>query len=100
MVFGDYAFEMRSGLLTLAGKPIDATQKEFELALFFFNNIDCLLSRAQILEVVWSRDINTPSRTIDTHVSRIRSKLQLRPENGYRLHSVYGGGYRLERVPR
>jgi DNA-binding response OmpR family regulator len=100
VVFDDYVFEMRSGLLTQAGKPIDTTQKEFELALLLFRYVDCLLPRAKILEVVWSRNVDTPSRTIDTHISRLRSKLQLRPENGYRLHSVYGGGYRLERLTR
>jgi len=99
-IFDDYVFRMRSGLLTLASKPIKTTQKEFELALLFFINIDRLLTRAKILEVVWSRDIDIPSRTLDTHISRIRSKLQLRPETGYQLRTVYGYGYRLERVVR
>lgn len=96
--FGRYVFETRSARLTLDGVPIELTQKEFNLALLFFRNLDRPLSRATILEAVWSRNIEIPSRTMDTHVSRVRSKLQLRPENGLRLAPVYSYGYRLEQV--
>lgn len=96
--FGRYTFETRSGQLTLDSIPIALTQKEFNLALLLFRNLDRPLSRATILEAVWSRNIEIPSRTMDTHVSRVRSKLQLRPENGFRLAPVYSYGYRLEQV--
>ncbi|PFH08075.1 DNA-binding response OmpR family regulator [Collimonas sp. PA-H2] len=98
LAFGDYLFETRAGRLILAGKFIEITQKEFELALLFFRNLDHALSRTYILETVWSRGIAISSRTIDTHVSRLRTKLQLRPENGYRLATVYCYGYRLEKI--
>src|SRR5450830_488159 len=80
--FGAYVFQSRTGRVTMKGKPIDVTQKEFDLALLFFRNLGRPLSRAYILEAVWARDVQIPSRTMDTHVSRVRSKLQLRPENG------------------
>ncbi|WP_211441660.1 response regulator transcription factor [Collimonas humicola] len=98
LVFGDYLFETRAGRLILAGKLIEITQKEFELALLFFRNLDHALSRTYILEAVWSRNIAIPSRTIDTHVSRLRTKLQLRPESDYRLVPVHSYGYRLEKM--
>ncbi|MGV8892878.1 MAG: response regulator transcription factor [Burkholderiaceae bacterium] len=97
--FGRYGFETRSGQLTLDGALIAVTKKEFDLALLFFRNINRPLSRATILESVWSSNIEIPSRTMDTHVSRVRSKLHLRPENGFRLAPVYSYGYRLEQVP-
>jgi len=56
------------------------------------------LSRGHIREAVWGRDSEVPSRTMDTHVSRVRSKLTLRPESGYLLAPVYSYGYRLERL--
>lgn len=96
--FGRYTFETSSGQLRFDDAPIALTQKEFTLALLFFRNLDRPLSRATILEAVWSRHIDIPSRTMDTHVSRVRSKLQLRPENGFRLAPVYSYGYRLEQV--
>lgn len=96
--FGHYIFETRTGRLSVDGTAIEVTQKEFDLALLFFRNLGRPLSRAYILEVVWARDIEVPSRTMDTHVSRVRSKLQLRPENGFRLAPVYSYGYRLEQI--
>lgn len=96
--FGAYVFQSRTGRVTMKGKPIDVTQKEFDLALLFFRNLGRPLSRAYILEAVWARDVQIPSRTMDTHVSRVRSKLQLRPEHGFRLAPVYSYGYRLEQM--
>jgi DNA-binding response OmpR family regulator len=96
--FGSYVFETRPGRLLKNGSVIDVTQKEFYLALLFFRNIGRPLSRAYIHEAVWVRETAVPSRTMDTHVSRVRNKLSLRPENGFRLVPVYSYGYRLEKL--
>jgi DNA-binding response OmpR family regulator len=96
--FGPYIFETRPGRLLMDGAVIDVTHKEFYLALLFFRNIGRPLSRAYIHEAVWIRETVVPSRTMDTHVSRVRNKLQLRPENGFRLVPVYSYGYRLEKL--
>lgn len=96
--FGPYIFETRPGRLLMDGAVIEVTHKEFYLALLFFRNIGRPLSRAYIHESVWIRETAVPSRTMDTHVSRVRNKLQLRPENGFRLVPVYSYGYRLEKL--
>ena len=96
--FGPYVFETRPGRLSMGGVVIEVTHKEFYLALLFFRNIGRPLSRAYIHEAVWIRETAVPSRTMDTHVSRVRNKLQLRPENGFRLVPVYSYGYRLEKL--
>ncbi len=70
--------------------------REYELAHFLFRNMGRLLSRDVVEQAVWGRTIGTGSRTIDTHMSRLRIKLALRPENGVRLTSVYSHGYRFE----
>ncbi|MGZ3184577.1 MAG: response regulator transcription factor [Telluria sp.] len=98
LTFGQYTFETRPGRLLMDGRPIEVTHKEFYLALLFFRNIGRPLSRAYIHESVWIRESVVPSRTMDTHVSRVRNKLQLRPENGFRLVPVYSYGYRLEKL--
>ena len=77
----------------LAGSPsVD------EVAVFLFQNIGRLLSRKHLLEAVWGIEAEVSSRSLDTHVSRLRSKLGLVPENGYRLAAIYSVGYRLELV--
>jgi len=98
--FGVYAFEPACGRITVAGKAIDTTQKEFNLALLFFRHLGRPLSRTYIREAIWPGDAELPSRTIDTHVSRVRRKLALQPENGFRLSPVYSFGYQLEQVSR
>jgi len=66
--------------------------------VFLLRNIGRLLSRGYILEAVWGQSADINTRTVDTHVSRIRGKLGLTPESGWRLAAVYQHGYRLERV--
>jgi DNA-binding response OmpR family regulator len=98
--FDAYTFDTGSSRITKDGTAVMVTQKEFAMALLFFHNLGRPLSRAYIQEAIWPRDADLPSRTMDTHVSRVRSKLELRPENGFRLAPVYGYGYRLEQLPR
>jgi DNA-binding response OmpR family regulator len=61
-----------------------------------------VLSRRYLLESVWgissSAETEQVSRSLDTHVSRVRTALQLRPETGYRLAAIYGQGYCFEAV--
>jgi two-component system, OmpR family, response regulator RegX3 len=97
-VFGSYRF-VPSGRQVYAGQQsVDLTAKEFELAMFLFKNSGKLLSRDLLSNTVWGRPVSELSRTIDTHISRIRKKLDLSPENGFRLQPIYNTGYRLERV--
>ena len=84
---------------SIGGAAVDLTQKEFELAWFLFQNVGRLLSREHIQEAVWGRRmLASSSRSMDTHLSRLRIKLDLRPETGIVLTPVYNFGYRLEQV--
>src|SRR5262249_37437059 len=80
------------------GQPIELTPKEFGVAALLFRTIGRLLSRAYLLDSVWGISAEVSTRTVDTHVSQLRNKLGLRPEEGWRLSAVYQHGYRLERV--
>jgi DNA-binding response OmpR family regulator len=94
--YGPYVFDRLDESVTLNGEPIVVTSKEFALARLFFANQHKPLSRRYLMETVWKSVAELSTRTLDMHVSRIRSKLNLRSDNGYRLQTVFGYGYRLE----
>lgn len=84
--------------VTLAGQEIDLTQREFDLAMVFLQNVGRVLGRDELLSTVWAREADVDTRTVDTHTSRLRKKLGLAGESGLMLTSVYGQGYRLDTV--
>jgi DNA-binding response OmpR family regulator len=96
---GEFEIDLDRRTVLRAGSPVELTQKDFDLAVFLFRNVGNLVSRGHILESVWGRSPDLNTRTVDTHVSRLRQKLGLVPENGWRLTAVYQHGYRLETVP-
>jgi len=97
-IHGDVVFHESASAVTRDGKTVVLTAKEFSLALLLFRHLHRPLSRTYILETVWGNEPNLNSRSLDMHISRIRTKLELRPEKGFRLTPIYSYGYRLERV--
>lgn len=97
--FGAYEFARSTRVVKVNGEVIRTTAREFELALLLFQNLGRPLSRSYIMEMLWSLNPDVSTRTLDTHVARIRTKLKFFPEhNGYRMTSIYGFGYRLDAV--
>jgi two-component system, OmpR family, response regulator RegX3 len=92
----DFSLHKNKKLLTINDVPINMTEKEFQLAWMLFNNVGRLLSRDHLLESVWGFGPGLMTRTVDTHISRLRRKLGLTPDKGWRLKAVYHQGYRLE----
>lgn len=95
---GEYVLNTRLRTLTLRGKQISLTAKEFDLVAFLFGNLGKVLSRELMAITAWGRALDEASRSLDTHIYRIRQKLTLGPQNGLRLTSVYTHGYRLDEV--
>lgn len=93
-----YCFDLETRTAYRVHTEVKLTEKEFALAVFLFQNEGRLFSRGHLMEMVWRGQPSVQTRTIDTHVSRIRKHLMIQPENGYRLVAAYGTGYRLDRV--
>ncbi|WP_322996175.1 diguanylate cyclase [Castellaniella sp.] len=93
---GVYSVDTLTRQIKLRGEPIPITSKEFDLATLFLRHPWRLFSRDDISMLVWNRKIPSTSRTLDTHISIIRKKLQLGPASGTLLSSSYALGYRLE----
>jgi len=92
----DYVMHPILRTVTLRGEAIDLTEKEFLLANCLFSNVGRVVSRDFLSMAAWGRVLDATSRSLDTHIYRLRKKLRLRPENGLQLSSVYTNGYRLD----
>ena len=79
--------------VTIDGKSVELSFKEFELLEYFMDNQGIALSRERILNSVWNYDYFGDARTIDTHVKKLRSKLG---KQGEYIKTVWGMGYKFE----
>ena len=96
--FPPFDIDLQRSEIRKNGAAIELTPKEFELTVALFRNMGRLLSRGHLQEAVWGRTGDLATRTVDTHVSQVRKKLDLRPESGYRIVPIYNYGYRLEKI--
>jgi len=80
-------------IVSIDGKTIDLSYKEFELLTYFLENQGIALSREKILNNVWNYDYFGDARTIDTHVKKLRSKMG---PKGDLIKTIWGMGYKFE----
>jgi len=92
MEAGGIVVDRAAHSVTIEGEPVDLSYKEFELLVFFMENIGMALSREKILNSVWNYDYYGDARTIDTHVKKLRSKMG--PKGGL-IKTIWGLGYKL-----
>ncbi len=91
-----FTLDARGRRLCILGEPVKLTEREFELAWYLFGRSGRIVSREALLSEVWRTAGDVTTRTIDTHMSRLRRKLGLDGRHGWRLAAVYQLGYRLE----
>ena len=90
-----YVFNNTTNSITYENVTVALTNKEYDLALYFFKNMGLLISRDQLLESIWVKSSEISTRTVDTHISRLRKKLLLNGTYGWKLISIYHQGYKL-----
>jgi len=96
LTLGAYRFVLGERRAYVNDHPVKLAPKEYELAVLLFRHAGQLLLRQTIEEEIWQRNVPPASRTVDSHLSRVRTKLALGPRNGVRLSSVYASGCRLD----
>jgi two-component system, OmpR family, response regulator RegX3 len=96
---GVFRVDRQTRSITRDNEPVELTTKDFDLAALLLSNVGQLLSRTYLHQAIWGRSVVLSSRTLDTHVSRVRTRLKLTPEYGWQLVAVYGYGYRLQQLP-
>jgi DNA-binding response OmpR family regulator len=93
--FADIEVDLKRCRVVKSGKPIDVSSKEFELLKYFICHPGETLSRDRLLEDVWGYDNYPTTRTVDTHLVRLRQKLEPDPEQPQYFLTVHGTGYRF-----
>ncbi|MET3622023.1 response regulator transcription factor [Burkholderia ambifaria] len=95
---GIYRIDTKAREIWVNGTPVKLTPREFELAVLLFRHFGRIMPREALIRSLWGRDMAGASRSLDTHIYRLRTKLALQPSNGVRLSAVYTLGYRIEAV--
>jgi DNA-binding response OmpR family regulator len=94
---GELIIDIARHEVTLNGKPLTLTLKEFELLKLLALNANKVLSREYLIEQVWGYDFAGEGRTVDVHIHWLREKIERDPNNPVRIQTVRGVGYRFER---
>jgi len=93
--FGDISVDLRHCRVDRSGSQLDVSSKEFELLKYFIIHSGETLSRDRLLEDVWGYDNYPTTRTVDTHLVRLRQKLEPDPEQPRYFLTVHGVGYKF-----
>lgn len=94
--WGTLTVSFQNRMIYMEGRPADLTKCETSLALHLLRNVGRIMTRPHLIGTVWAQNANIDTRKVDVHICALRRKLNLRPDKGWRLASVYGQGYRLE----
>lgn len=98
LMCGDLAMDLLTRRVTRAGKPIDLLQREFQILEHLLRNKDRVVTRTMLLEQVWDYRFDPHTSLIDTHMSRLRKKIDDNFGSPL-LHTIRGVGYRLSEQP-
>ena len=93
--FGDVLVDFRKSEVTLSGKLVDLSAREFQLLCYFIENRESLLSRDELLNNVWGYDVTPSTRTVDVHIARLRQKIEANPKYPVHIRTVHGMGYKF-----
>lgn len=100
IVFPHLVIEHDAHRVTAGGQEVALTPKEYELLHYLAVSLDKVFSREELLKDVWNYEFFGDLRTVDTHVKRLREKLnKVSPEAAAMITTVWGVGYKLE-VPK
>ena len=83
----------------IAGRAIILTKKEFDILCLLAENKSRVFSRDHLLESLWGYDYEGDTRTVDTHIKRLRAKLAKVPHPDWEIRTVWGVGYAFEVIP-
>jgi two-component system OmpR family response regulator len=96
---GDLVIDPQRHAVTVAGQPVELTAKEFELLHHFARNPGRVYSRMQLLDQVWGYGHDGYEHTVNSHINRLRGKIEHDPANPRYILTVWGVGYKFAEQP-
>jgi two-component system alkaline phosphatase synthesis response regulator PhoP len=93
--FGDVALDFRTYQATKCGTALELTPREFRILRYFIDHADEVVSREALLNHVWGYDSSAFTRTVDTHMARLRQKIESTPSEPRHLLTVHRVGYKF-----
>jgi len=95
MRFGELVIDREGHRATLADEPLALTAKEFSLLSLFASHPGRSFSRGELLDAVWGPEFDGFDHTVNTHINRLRGKIEADPAEPRYIHTVWGVGYRF-----
>ncbi len=92
---GQLTIDVDKREVCVAGATLELTAKEFALLLFFARHPGTVFTRAQLLEHVWNYHYSGYEHTVNSHINRLRAKLESDPAHPQYIHTVWGVGYKF-----
>jgi len=99
LTVGDVTLDPERHEVTIRGTAVQLPLKEFELLTLLLENAGRVLTRDTLIDRVWGSDYVGDTKTLDVHIKRLRTKVELEPSNPTRIVTIRGYGYKYE-VPR
>jgi two-component system response regulator RegX3 len=96
---GDVMLDPDAHRLTVRGQEVTVPLKEFEVLHLLLANAGRVLTREVLIDRVWGSDYVGDTKTLDVHIKRLRSKIEVDPSAPTRIVTIRGLGYKYERIP-
>lgn len=97
--YGDLGIDVGKRSVTISGRDVDLTAREFDLLLFFARQPGRVFNRAQLLDRVWGYNHEGYEHTVNSHINRLRAKIETDPSNPRYILTVWGVGYKFADSP-
>ena len=99
IAFGDVEVDLAGRKVVRSGQVVELTPKEFDILTLMLRRAGEVISRDEFLDAIWGADVHVTHRTVDTHLSALRRKIEADPDMPAHIVGVRGVGYRFERIP-
>ncbi len=95
---GDLKIDLNRHMVNVSGRPVQLTAKEFDLLVQFATNPGRVYTRAQLLDLVWGYSHSGYEHTVNSHINRLRSKIEDDPSSPGYIVTVWGVGYKFREL--